>query len=245
MKFGQMSIKGLSPNADYLQLDICGLSVEEALTRYISYRKTIDVVLHGDWTKKGASENNLLERLDDYRIITRKLLQLTNVLGFTIHPPFRKKLSFETFSMCCDELSSRTQVPVWMENRSGKQIWLSTPAEIIDNSLRKFMTIDIGQLYISCGYNKDLLMSTLSQIRWENVKEVHLSNLKRTEKNTFVARKLDDGELPMLEIVHQIRTVPHITLEILGGIPTFESQVYLLNKMTESGGNEAEQSTDE
>lgn len=225
MKFGQMSIKGLSTKADYLQLDICGLHSDEALQRYHSYGKSIDVVIHGDWSKKGASENNLLDRLDEYTSTIRKLKEVTNVLGFTIHPPFRKKLSFETFSTCCDELTDRTQVPIWMENRSGKNIWLSTPDEIVVNSLRKKMTIDMGQLYISCGYNTDLLLATLKELRWENVFEVHLSNLKRTEKNTFVARKLDDGELPMIEIVKLIQGVPYVTLEILGGVPTFESQI--------------------
>ena len=50
---GIMSIRGkLSDKADYLQLDICGLSANEALDRYISYNTNLPIILHGDWTKK-------------------------------------------------------------------------------------------------------------------------------------------------------------------------------------------------
>lgn len=39
MKVGQISFKKLSDKSDYLQLDICGLNVEEALSKYNAYEK--------------------------------------------------------------------------------------------------------------------------------------------------------------------------------------------------------------
>lgn len=52
MKIGQMSFPNLSKQADYLQLDICGLDVSSSVEKYLSYKKDIPVILHGDWTKK-------------------------------------------------------------------------------------------------------------------------------------------------------------------------------------------------
>ena len=45
MKVGQISFKKLSDKSDYLQLDICGLSTEEALSKYNAYGKKIPVIL--------------------------------------------------------------------------------------------------------------------------------------------------------------------------------------------------------
>lgn len=53
MKFGQMNIRKVSGKADYVQLDICGLTVEEALDKYKIYAP-LPVILHGDCTKKGT-----------------------------------------------------------------------------------------------------------------------------------------------------------------------------------------------
>lgn len=222
MKFGQMSLPKLSPKADYLQLDICGRNTEEAIARYENYKTDIPVVLHGDWTKKGASENNIGSRLDEYVDIILKLKEKTSVLGFTMHPPFRKKVSFEEFTAYCEEIEERTGVEVWIENRSNSRIWLSTPEEIIAFSKKHTMTIDIAQLYISCGYSNDVLIETLLQIDWTLVREMHLSNVKRTEKNTFVARKIQDGEIKLNDFFLLFIDVPYWTFEILGGVGVFE-----------------------
>ena len=45
MKFGQMSIQKISPVADFLQLDICGLDTEQTLNRYRKYQSKIPVIL--------------------------------------------------------------------------------------------------------------------------------------------------------------------------------------------------------
>lgn len=230
MKFGQMSIKKLSEQAEYLQLDICGHTPEEAVARYEAYQTTIPIVLHGDWTKKGFSENNIKSRLADYIEIVKRLQEKTTVLGFTMHPTFRKKVSFEDFYDYCRELEKQTGIEVWIENRSNSRIWLSEPKEIIEFSKQHTMTIDIAQLYISCGYSNDVLIDTLLEINWENVREIHMANVKRTDKNTFVARKVLDGDIEITSFFLLFIYVPYWTFEILGGVSTFESQIDLFSE---------------
>ncbi|WCK57071.1 hypothetical protein PP175_28190 (plasmid) [Aneurinibacillus sp. Ricciae_BoGa-3] len=91
MKFGQMSLPRVSANADYIQLDICGLNKEQTLSRFLSYETNLPVILHGDWTKKGASENNIAQRKQEYVTIIQTLLKHTSVLGFTMHPLSERK----------------------------------------------------------------------------------------------------------------------------------------------------------
>ena len=230
MKFGQMSIPKISEQADYLQLDVCGHTPEEAMLRYLSYGRDIPIVLHGDWTKKGFSENNIKERLSDYVKIVQLLKEKTEVLGFTMHPPFRNKVDFDDFYRYCHILEEQAGVEVWIENRSNSRIWLSSPEEIMTFSKIHTMTIDLAQLYISCGYSQEILLDTLIGIHWSNVREMHMANVKRTEKNTLVARKCDDGELSIESFFMIFMDVPHWTLEILGGVPTFESQSETIKK---------------
>lgn len=230
MKFGQMSIPKLSINADYLQLDICGHSPEDALIRYEAYQTNLPVVLHGDWTKKGFSENNIKSRLADYVEIVKNLQKKTTVLGFTMHPTFRNKMSFDEFWSYCKQLEEQTGIEVWIENRSNSRIWLSDPQEIAEFSKKHTMTIDIAQLYISCGYSNEVLIETLLKIEWRNIREMHMANVKRTEKNTFVARKLIDGNMDIQSFFHHFIDVPYWTFEILGGVPTFESQIELIKE---------------
>jgi hypothetical protein len=234
MKFGQMSIQKISKEADYLQLDICGHTPEEAVKRYEGYQTKLPIVLHGDWTKKGFSENNIQARLNEYVEIMNRLKEKTTVLGFTMHPTFRNKVSFDDFYRYCRELEERTGMEVWIENRSNSRIWLSKPEEIIEFSKQHTMTIDIPQLYISCGYCNEFLIETLLEIHWKNVREMHMANVKRTEKNTFVARKLNDGDIELESFFLLFIDVPHWTFEILGGVPTFESQVELMKEWKKS-----------
>jgi hypothetical protein len=225
MLYGQMSIPKLSGKADYIQLDICGLNAKESVERYLAYETNLPVILHGDWEKKGNSENNIEQRLADYVDIINNLVRHTKIIGFTMHPTFRKKVAFEDFLFFCNELTKETGIPVFIENRSNQKIWLSTPEEIIDFSFKHTMTIDLPQLFISCQFNHEVFKDTLSKIYWENVKELHMANIKRQPPRTFVARKLIDGELHFPDIFHFFEAVPYITFEILGGVPTFEEQV--------------------
>lgn len=232
MFFGQMSFPKLSNQADYIQLDICGLNAKESVDRYLAYQTQLPVILHGDWEKKGNSENNIEQRLTDYIEIVHDLSPYTSIIGFTMHPTFRKKVSFEDFLFFCEELTKATKVPVFIENRSNQKIWLSQPEEIIDFSHQHDMTIDLPQLFISCGYNQERFKETLKEICWKNVKELHIANIKRQAPRTFVARKLTDGELDFQEIFSLFDSVPYMTLEVLGGVPVFESQVQLLKSLS-------------
>lgn len=228
MLIGQMSIPKLSSKADYLQLDVCGLSIEDAINRYLKYDSKLPVIIHGDWTKKGASENNLKIRLNDYIEIINRLKDITNVYGITIHPPTRKTMPLNEMIEICNKIKENTNIDVFVENRSNKRMWLSDIDEIIEFSKDNLMTIDIPQLYISCGYNQDLLIDTLEKINMENVVEIHLANILKKDKNTFVARKLIDGDLDLDKITPLLNKKAYYTLEILGGLPTFESQRELL-----------------
>lgn len=234
MKIGQMSFPKLSSKADYIQLDVCGLTAQQSVDRYKSYGTNLPVILHGDWEKKGNSENNIESRLHDYIEIIEALIDETAIIGLTMHPTYRKKVSFDDFQRFCGTITLNTGVSVFIENRSNQKIWLSTPEEIIRFSHIHAMTIDVPQLYISCGYDQVNFMETLKQINWDNVQEVHLANIKRQPPRTFVARKLDDGELDMADIFNYLKDVPCITLEILGGVPTFDAQVEYFYKLMEA-----------
>lgn len=228
MLIGQMSIPKISDKADYLQLDVCGLDVESAVDRYVKYNTDLPVIIHGDWTKKGASENNLAKRVDDYINIINSLKEITTVYGITIHPPTRKTMTLSELKYYCNKIKQDTGVNVFVENRSNQRIWLSKSEEIIEFSKDNLMTIDIPQLYISCGYDEDKLIETLQLINMDNVSEIHLANILKKEKNTFVARKLNDGDLNIEKICKYLNKTSFYTLEILGGVNNFEIQKEIL-----------------
>lgn len=230
MKFGQMNIRKVSGKADYVQLDICGLTVEEALDKYKIYAP-LPVILHGDWTKKGQSENNVLSRYKEYIQIILALQQVTVVYGITIHPPSKKKMGWHIFKSLCTRVEEETNCPVFVENRSNSRLHVSFPEEVVELSHEVKMTIDIPQLFIACGYDKSCFIGTLENMNWKNVKELHLANLKKTEKNTLVARKLNDGLLNYEEVLSYLPNDAFVTLEILGGVPTFETQRDVLLNM--------------
>lgn len=229
MKIGQMSIRGkISELADYMQLDISGLSAELAMDKYMKYyhlnnQQAIPVILHGDWQKNGASENNIADRLNDYIAIFNSLKSITEVIGIAIHPPFRKKVEWDKFIECCDFLKVNG-LNVFVENRSNPKIYLSTPDEIIAFSKDRKMTIDLPQLFISCGYDNVKLGEFLETLNEQNVAEVHLANIKKSEKHTFVGRKLSDGMISSENLYKLLREDRYITLEILGGNNMFKVQ---------------------
>ena len=230
MKIGQMSFKKLSSNADYLQLDICGYTVEECIDRYKEYNTNIPIILHGDWTKrnkKGTSENNLEFRYKDYIRIINELKVITKVIGITIHPPSKRTMSVDKLIEICSIIKRETNVLVLVENRSNKSLNLSNPEEIIQFSKNNLMTIDIPQLYISCGYDFTKLIDTLTRIETKNVVEVHLANIKKS----FVARKLNDGDLNIDYILKYLNKDAYYTLEILGGINIFNDMKEYLNEI--------------
>lgn len=225
MRFGQMSIKNTSSSADYLQLDICGKKSDEAIAHYLNYKTFLPVILHGDWQKKGCSENNIKERLPEYIKIVNKLKKYTTIIGFTMHPPHRKKVPLDEFLNYCRILEDKTSIPVFVENRSNKKIWLSQIEEIIDFSKHHVMTIDIPQLYIASNYNFDTLLAVLDSLYWDNIRELHIANLKRINGRTFVARKINDGEIKYEDLAIYLKRVNNLTLEILGGINIFNEQI--------------------
>lgn len=228
MKFGQITntYKKYSPLIDYIQFDICGLNTSEAVEKLnttLSKNTHIKkIILHSDWTKNGCSENNLPTRIDEYINIFNKLSERINVIGITLHPMFRSKSSIEDFLTLVSELSK--YMDVFIENRSNSKILISTPDEIVDLSQTHNMTIDIPQLLISCGYDYQLFLDTLSKINWNNIKEIHLANIKRLNNRTFVGRSLDDGEINIKDLAPYLKD-KLITLEILGGVNTFEKNI--------------------
>lgn len=224
MKIGQMTFNKITNKSDYLQLDMCGLNRNEVLDRYLNFNTPTEVILHGDWSKKGCSENNILERREEYIETIFRLKDITKVRGLTIHPPFRNKVSIEDFVEACESISNITGIPVFIENRSNSKIWVSKPDEVIAFSKSHLMTIDIPQLYIACKYDIEALKHTLELINWQNIKELHLANVKRQPPNTFVGRKLTDGELDYSDLIRYFANVGYSTLEILGGVNVFENE---------------------
>lgn len=233
MKFGQMTLSKISPVADYLQLDICGLNKDEALNRYLKYNTKIPVILHGDWTKKGVSENDILkrERIEEYKNIIKRLKEETIVHALTLHPPYRRKIDFDSFVDIAKEIEEDTKISVLIENRSNKRIWLSKHEEIINFSKIHPMTLDIPQLYIGCEYKEDKFISVLEKLNWENIKEIHLANIMRKENRTFVARKVEDGIIDLGNVIKIFNDNSFVTLEILGGVYTFEKQKEIVENM--------------
>lgn len=234
MKFGQITnnYKKYSTQIDYIQFDICGLNKNgavEKLKETLEKNNHIkDIILHSDWTKKGCSENNLPTRIHDYIEIYNELSKYVNVIGITLHPMFRSKTSLNDFLKLALELNK--YMKVFIENRSNSKILISQPSDIIEISNKYHMTIDIPQLFISCKYNYCLFLETLSKINWDNVKEIHLANIKRVENRTFVGRSLNDGELNINDLKPYLKN-KLITLEILGGINTFEKNIDILKNL--------------
>ena len=236
MKFGQMSIQKISPVADFLQLDICGLDTEQTLNRYHKYQSKIPVILHGDWSKNNVSENDILkrERVEEYKKIINTMKQEAVVHALTLHPPYRSKINFASFLEIVKEIEADTKTPVLVENRSNQRIWISQPKEIIEFSKIHPMTIDIPQLYIGCNYDKEEFLYVIKALNMENVKEVHLANLVVKNRYTFVARKIEDGIIDLSDLSRVMRKFNHntfVTFEILGGVQTFEQQREMLIDM--------------
>lgn len=233
MKLGQMTLKKKSNESDYMQLCICGLTEKEALDKFRNYEDKFPIILHGDWTKKGFSENDILkeERQEEYIRIINSLKKETEILGVTLHPPFRSKTSFEDFLDIVKTIEEKTNIPIFVENRSNKRIHLSKGEEIIEFSKKHKMTIDIPQLYISCGYDEEEMLKVLRQLNLDNIVEVHIANVMVKSNRGYVARKLDDGVLNLKEVLKILGDREYYTFEILGGLPTFESQKKLFNTM--------------
>lgn len=234
MEFGQITnnYKKYSTLIDYIQFDICGLNTNEAVEKLditLSKNEHIKkIILHSDWTKNGCSENNLPTRINEYINIFNTLSKRIDVIGITLHPMFRSKTSIEDFLFLVSELSKH--MDVFIENRSNSKILISKLDEIIDLSQNHNMTIDIPQLLISCGYDYSLFLDTLSKINWNNVKEIHLANIKRLNNRTFVGRSLNDGEINIKDLVPYLNG-KLITLEILGGVNTFEKNIEILKEI--------------
>lgn len=232
-KVGQISNRfdKYSKNLDYLQLDICGIKaidISNKIENILEKNNQIkEVLLHSDWTKKGCSENNFPHRLYEYIEIKEILKKYVKVSGITLHPMFRNKIKVEDFIDKVNVLNKH--INVFIENRSNSRILFSKPNEIIELSQNMNMTLDIPQLFISCNYNKDEYTKTLDSINWDNIKEIHLANIQKKDKNTFVGRQLDDGILD-IDILNKRITDQYITLEILGGSNIFDkNKVYLNN----------------
>lgn len=218
MKIGTISYKKLPITADYLQLDISGLDKTEVIKKYNNYNINIPVILHGDWEKSGYNcVNDILEdkRQKEYIDIINSMKEITNVLGFTIHPPSRNRTNIEEFIKILNNIKDKTKIDIFIENRSNKRFLFSTIEEIMWLSNNYTTTIDIPQLYITCEYNYNKLLKVLNSLNKVNIKELHLANVKKTEKNTFVGRKINDGLLDIKEILTNFTKVNYITLEIL------------------------------
>lgn len=234
MNFGQITNphKKYSHNCDYIQFDICGLNKTEAVEKFKNIYNTnphiSQIILHSDWSKKGCSENNLPNRINDYIDIYTELSKYTKVIALTLHPMFKTKSSLENFLLLVNKLEQ--YMPVYIENRSNSKILISTPKEIIELSNIKFMTIDIPQLFISCNYDYTLFTETLLNINWSNVKEIHLANIKRDNNRTYVGRSLDDGLLKIQDFISFLDN-KYITLEILGGVNIFDENVKKLKNL--------------
>ncbi|TCK01350.1 UNVERIFIED_ORG: hypothetical protein BDK47_11641 [Anoxybacillus amylolyticus] len=230
MLIGQMGYQARSPWADYIQLDVCGKSVAEVCQQWET-RPSERVILHGDWTKKGASENDIGERWYAYVEMIRALKLKTHILGITLHPPSRRQWSLSSFLEICCLIENETNVPVFVENRSDSSRWFSSIDEILRGSESVRMTIDLPQLWISCRYDNSLFLSVCEQLQKKSIGELHIANARRVNGRTYVGRKLNDGEIWIEDALQLLSHVPLGTLEILGGATTFASEQQQLRSM--------------
>lgn len=230
MKIGQMAFNRKSHISDFIQLDMCGIDKEAAILKFNSVSEGTTVILHGDWTKKGASENNIVQetRIQEYIDVIEYVKSKFDLVGITVHPPFKSKVPLTDFLEVVNRIELQTGCSIFIENRSNHKIHFSKPNEVVELTNIHSATIDIPQLYIACEYNEELFYETLTRLNWQNVEEIHLANLKRDGTRSYVGRKLNDsdGVLDIPRIVSYIKEQvnPYFTLEILGGVPTFETQ---------------------
>lgn len=237
MNIGQISYRKIAPKSSHVLLNICGMKEQEA-TQYALLHKTKPFILHGDWNKQGCHENNFLknDRRSEYVDVIRALQAQYELKGFCLHPVYRTKSSLSDFLSLKEQFEEEAGIPIFVENRSHQGILLSRPTEIIHTSHHHQMTIDIPQLFISCGYDENLTLQTLKQLCWSNVKEIHLANVCRLDGRTYVGRRLSDpnGLLDIPKYVPFLKQVEHITLEILGGVRVFEEERTFLESVVRS-----------
>ncbi|BBW98883.1 hypothetical protein [Geobacillus subterraneus] len=223
MLVGQMGYQARSCWADYVQLDVCGKSVTDVCQQW-EVHPCERVILHGDWTKRGASENDIGKRWREYVEMILALKAKTHVLGITIHPPSRRQWPLSSFLEICGWIEREACVPVFVENRSDSSRWFSSVEEILKGLEFVRMTIDLPQLWISCRYDNSLFLSVCERLQRAPIGELHVANAKRINGRTYVGRKLNDGEIWLEEALQRLSHVPLGTLEILGGAATFESE---------------------
>lgn len=237
MNIGQISYRRISPHSDYVLLNICGMKAQEAI-EYAALHETKPFILHGDWNKQGCHENNFLktDRRSEYVAVIQALQPQYELKGFCLHPVYRTKSSLLDFLSLKEQFEDQAGIPIFVENRSHQGILLSRSTEIIHTSQRHLMTIDIPQLFISCGYDEESTIQTLRQLSWENVKEIHLANVCRMDGRTYVGRRLSDpnGLLDIRKYIPFLKQVNQVTLEILGGVRVFEEERAFLETLIRS-----------
>jgi hypothetical protein len=236
MLFGQSyNGKGRISNlADYVQFNICGLNSIEVVQRYFMYKINKPIVLLGDYYSeiRNTTEDDMLKasRIYEIKEIIKSLKAFgAEILGITFQPvtrnglkAFGEKVTFEEYAKKINDIYD---IPVFIKNRYNKEIFLSTPEEIIEFS-KKFKTAIDGQLlFKTCEANEKLFIDTLRKINWENVWKYHLKCVSVLEDKYSIDFNL--SHKGKKELMSYIKRVEYITFMIGkgtgGGAPEFEA----------------------
>lgn len=216
MLVGQMSGQRISPLADYLQVDVCGLSVDQVREKCSSLpRPHIPIMLHADWEKIGDYNAAFLDsgkRIAEYRQMAEFLGR--RFCGITLHPPLRSKVSWTEFKDVLRSIPFHYQ----LENRSNKRFLCSSPEEIkelVDGGFP--VCLDIPQLFITFNKDRAELRSFLDSVK--RVRELHLGNVKLIGGRPYVAQA--EGVLEYSGL--NLPKAKFCTIEVLGGVRQFEA----------------------
>ncbi len=209
----------ISPLADYVQLDISGLSAIEIVQNYFMLEIDKPIILLGDRTEKGyySSEDHMLspERMYEIKDAISSLQAFgAEILAITFSPVSRVGLkslgSKITYSEFVDKLNEIYQIPVLVRNVSNKDLYLSTPEEVVEFSKIHKLTIDSFALLEACDNSVEKYLDTISKIDIRNVQEIHVYSIGMSTKSFVGNEKLNHG-VDMSVLMEYVKKIPLAT----------------------------------
>ena len=204
--------------ASYVQFDICGLSPIEIIQKYFLYEIDKPMILLGDYShdNNDITQDNMLiaERIYEIKDVIESLKAFgAEILGLTLTPVSRTGITKFGSNACFKEyvkkLYSIYQVPVFIKNTNNRDLFLSTPEEVIDFTKEFYLTFDGGELNDVCDSDADYA-ECYKKINWNNVKELHVKHAK-IENGTIHRSKDREEKIKVSSVIDYLKIVPYAT----------------------------------
>lgn len=223
----------VSEMADYIQFDISGLKPIDIIQKYFLYEIEKPIILLGDYEKEGSgfTQDSMLnaERIYEIKDVIESLKMFgAEILGLTLTPVSRigiKKFGTQAcFYEFVNKLIAIYQVPVFIKNTNNKELFLSTPQEVIEFTQKYNLTFDGGDLNDVCESNEQYA-ECYKKINWNNVKELHVKHSKLQDGK--IHRSVErEKSINLNTVIEYLKIVPYATFVFNStGIHKFEAMV--------------------